>query len=128
MVVSPTNFLCLTRVSSFVNSLFDWLRAWGFTIAHNVHDFVVVLHSDFFHIFACSFKLFHNLISNSCFSVDETWSQPIIKGTPPTSQAYHTCTTVGDDLFVFGGTDGKNPLKDLHVLNTCELFLLFISN
>ncbi|GMY21162.1 kelch domain-containing protein 3 isoform X2, partial [Fagus crenata] len=52
------------------------------------------------------------------FSIDETWSQPIIKGTPPTSRACHTCTTVGDDLFVFGGTGGKNPLKDLHVLNT----------
>jgi hypothetical protein len=29
----------------FVNSLFDWLRIWGFTTAKTVTDFVVSLHS-----------------------------------------------------------------------------------
>ena len=33
-------------LASFVESLFDWSRAWGFTIASTVHDFVVVLQSD----------------------------------------------------------------------------------
>ncbi|XVE54676.1 hypothetical protein DITRI_Ditri03aG0101200 [Diplodiscus trichospermus] len=46
------------------------------------------------------------------------WSQPVMKGTPPTPRDSHSCTTVGDNLFVFGGTDGMNPLKDLHILDT----------
>ncbi|XP_038724802.1 uncharacterized protein LOC120016289 isoform X1 [Tripterygium wilfordii] len=51
-------------------------------------------------------------------TVKQTWSQPVIKGTPPTPRDSHSCTTVGDNLYVFGGTDGKNPLKDLHILDT----------
>ncbi|XP_035543495.1 tRNA wybutosine-synthesizing protein 2/3/4-like isoform X3 [Juglans regia] len=42
----------------------------------------------------------------------------MIKGTPPTPRDSHSCTTVADNLFVFGGTDGMNPLKDLHILDT----------
>ncbi|ONK76216.1 uncharacterized protein A4U43_C03F25220 [Asparagus officinalis] len=30
----------------------------------------------------------------------------------------HGCTIVGNRLFVFGGVDDTNPLKDLHVLDT----------
>ncbi|XP_023531128.1 RING finger protein B isoform X1 [Cucurbita pepo subsp. pepo] len=48
----------------------------------------------------------------------QTWSQPVIKGSPPTPRDSHTCTTIGDHLFVFGGTDGMSPLKDLHILDT----------
>ncbi|PNY11087.1 RING finger protein B-like [Trifolium pratense] len=51
-------------------------------------------------------------------TVNQTWSQPAIKGTPPTPRDSHTCSVVGDRLFVFGGTDGMNPLKDLHILDT----------
>lgn len=51
-------------------------------------------------------------------TANQTWSQPAIKGTPPTPRDSHSCTTVGDNLFVFGGTDGMNPLKDLHILDT----------
>lgn len=47
----------------------------------------------------------------------QTWSEPMTKGTPPTPRDSHSCTTVGDNLFVFGGTDGKSTLKDLHVLD-----------
>ncbi|MCH79986.1 RING finger protein B-like, partial [Trifolium medium] len=50
-------------------------------------------------------------------TVNQTWSQPAIKGTPPTPRDSHTCSVVGDRLFVFGGTDGMNPLKDLHILD-----------
>ncbi|KNA10975.1 hypothetical protein SOVF_138990 isoform B [Spinacia oleracea] len=48
----------------------------------------------------------------------QTWSEPAVKGTPPIPRDSHTCTTVGDNLFVFGGTDGMNPLGDLHILDT----------
>ncbi|XP_048500332.1 acyl-CoA-binding domain-containing protein 6 isoform X6 [Beta vulgaris subsp. vulgaris] len=48
----------------------------------------------------------------------QAWSEPAIKGTPPIPRDSHTCTTVDDNLFVFGGTDGFNPLGDLHILHT----------
>ncbi|KAI4326576.1 hypothetical protein MLD38_031876 [Melastoma candidum] len=51
-------------------------------------------------------------------TVKQTWSEPIIKGMPPIPRDSHTCTSVCDNLFVFGGTDGKSPLKDLHILDT----------
>ncbi|XVF49936.1 hypothetical protein PTKIN_Ptkin04bG0056400 [Pterospermum kingtungense] len=51
-------------------------------------------------------------------TVKQIWGQPVMKGTPPTPRDSHSCTTVGDNLFVFGGTDGLNPLKDLHILDT----------
>ncbi|KAJ6834919.1 tip elongation aberrant protein 1-like isoform X1 [Iris pallida] len=41
-----------------------------------------------------------------------------MKGNPPSPRDSHSCTTVGDRLFVFGGTDGSSPLKDLHILDT----------
>ena len=54
------------------------------------------------------------------FSVKHTWSQPLMKGIPPASRDSHSCTLVGNNLFVFGGTDGLRPLKDLHILDIGE--------
>ncbi|XP_077222651.1 galactose oxidase/kelch repeat superfamily protein isoform X2 [Tasmannia lanceolata] len=51
-------------------------------------------------------------------TMKQTWSKPMVKGVPPSPRDSHSCTTVGNNLFVFGGTDGKNPLKDLHILDT----------
>ncbi|CAI9111735.1 OLC1v1012034C1 [Oldenlandia corymbosa var. corymbosa] len=51
-------------------------------------------------------------------TVNRTWSEPEMKGVPPTPRDSHSCTTVGDNLFVFGGTDGRSPLGDLHILDT----------
>lgn len=48
-----------------------------------------------------------------------------MQGTLPVPRDSHSCTTVGDRLFIFGGTDGNVPLKDLHILDTCESFLHF---
>lgn len=55
-----------------------------------------------------------------------SWSKPTLKGIPPSPRDSHSCTTVGDKLFVFGGTDGKNPLKDTHILDTCEYINLYM--
>lgn len=44
----------------------------------------------------------------------------MVKGNPPSPRDSHSCTTVGNNLYVFGGTDGKSPLKDLHILDTCK--------
>ncbi|CDY42440.1 BnaC02g22680D [Brassica napus] len=49
---------------------------------------------------------------------EQIWSEPMIRGVPPSPRDSHSCTTVGDNLFVFGGTDGKHYLNDLHVLDT----------
>ncbi|GER27148.1 kelch repeat protein [Striga asiatica] len=51
-------------------------------------------------------------------TVNMLWSEPIMKGIPPVPRDSHSCTTVGDNLFVFGGTDGRRPLNDLHILDT----------
>ncbi|KAG2313275.1 hypothetical protein Bca4012_027852 [Brassica carinata] len=48
----------------------------------------------------------------------QRWSEPVIRGVPPSPRDSHSCTTVGDNLFVFGGSDGKHYLNDLHVLDT----------
>ncbi|KAF3612084.1 hypothetical protein DY000_02045742 [Brassica cretica] len=48
----------------------------------------------------------------------QIWTQPIISGTSPPPRDSHTCTTVGDSLLVFGGTDGTKPLNDLYILDT----------
>ena len=56
----------------------------------------------------------------------QIWTQPIISGTPPPPRDSHTCTTVGDNLLVFGGTDGTKPLNDLYILDTCKLLFFFV--
>ncbi|GAB4860892.1 hypothetical protein Ancab_036053 [Ancistrocladus abbreviatus] len=63
----------------------------------------------------------HNCQTNQVHVFDtatQTWIEPAIKGMPPSPRDSHSCTTVGDKLFVFGGTDGLNPLRDLHILDT----------
>ncbi|KAF5792633.1 putative galactose oxidase/kelch, beta-propeller, kelch-type beta propeller [Helianthus annuus] len=63
----------------------------------------------------------HNTQTNKVHVYDttaRTWSEPDMQGTLPVPRDSHSCTTVGDKLFVFGGTDGNISLKDLHVLDT----------
>lgn len=56
----------------------------------------------------------------------ETWTKPMVKGNPPSPRDSHTCTTVNTSLYIFGGTDGTNPLKDLHVLDTGDFLLSWL--
>ncbi|KAL2340655.1 hypothetical protein Fmac_008595 [Flemingia macrophylla] len=63
----------------------------------------------------------HNRQANSVHIFDalnQTWKFPIIRGAPPTPRDSHSCTVVGDNLFVFGGTDGTTLLNDLCILDT----------
>ncbi|CAM8978134.1 unnamed protein product [Rhodiola kirilowii] len=53
-------------------------------------------------------------------TVTQIWSQPEMKGVPPTPRDSHTCNLIGDYLYVFGGTDGKRPLNDVHILDTIK--------
>lgn len=50
-----------------------------------------------------------------------------MKGTLPVPRDSHSCTTVGDNLFVFGGTDGSRPLNDLYILDTSSNTWIFPS-
>ncbi|CAD7934980.1 unnamed protein product [Amoebophrya sp. A120] len=47
---------------------------------------------------------------------DMTWSQVTYTGVAPCSRYFHSCTTIGPHLIVFGGYDGGKPLADLVVL------------
>uniref|UniRef100_K7KW81 Attractin/MKLN-like beta-propeller domain-containing protein n=1 Tax=Glycine max TaxID=3847 RepID=K7KW81_SOYBN len=51
-------------------------------------------------------------------TLKQSWSEPAIKGPPPTPRDSHSCTVIGDNLFVFGGTDGTKLLNDLQILDT----------
>ncbi|XP_027100563.1 kelch domain-containing protein 3-like [Coffea eugenioides] len=51
-------------------------------------------------------------------TVSRTWNEPAMNGVLPAPRDSHSCTTVGDNLFVFGGTDGRSPLGDLQILDT----------
>lgn len=54
------------------------------------------------------------------------WSEPAVYGEQPVPRDSHSCTTVEDNLFIFGGTDGANPLKDLHIFYTCEFPIILL--
>ncbi|XP_022921955.1 acyl-CoA-binding domain-containing protein 6-like [Cucurbita moschata] len=87
-------------------------KRWG-------HTFNAIKDGRYLYVFGGYGK--HNCQTNQVHVFDtakQTWSQPLIKGSPPTPRDSHTCTTIGDNLFVFGGTDGTIPLKDLHILDT----------
>ena len=45
-----------------------------------------------------------------------TWATPELEGPAPTARMGCTATLVGTDVFLFGGSDGKASLRDLHVL------------
>ncbi|XP_055825667.1 tip elongation aberrant protein 1-like [Solanum dulcamara] len=51
-------------------------------------------------------------------TVNRIWSEPVTKGALPSPRDSHSCTAVGDNLFVFGGTNGRDSLNDLHILDT----------
>ncbi|KAK4735495.1 hypothetical protein R3W88_009756 [Solanum pinnatisectum] len=51
-------------------------------------------------------------------TVNRIWSEPVTKGALPSPRDSHSCTAVGDNLFVFGGTNGTNSLNDLYILDT----------
>lgn len=53
------------------------------------------------------------------FSVNRIWSEPLMNGGLPSPRSGHSCTTIGNDLIMFGGTNGTGPLNDLHILFTC---------
>ncbi|CAJ1975402.1 unnamed protein product [Sphenostylis stenocarpa] len=62
----------------------------------------------------------NNCLTNQVHVFDtfrQSWSEPAVKGSPPIPRDSHSCSVVGDGLFVFGGTDGTRQLNDLHILD-----------
>ncbi|MCD9639516.1 Multidrug resistance protein 1 [Datura stramonium] len=51
-------------------------------------------------------------------TVNRMWSEPLTNGALPSPRDSHSCTTIGNKLFVFGGTNGIESLNDLHILDT----------
>lgn len=49
------------------------------------------------------------------------WSAPAFTGVDHPHRYGHSCTLVGEYLFVFGGWDGNRPLGELQVLNMAEV-------
>ena len=46
------------------------------------------------------------------------WTVPTVSGTPPAALVGHTSTLIGTELFVFGGSDGKQDGNELHMFDT----------
>ncbi|KAH9112618.1 hypothetical protein AeMF1_013058 [Aphanomyces euteiches] len=54
------------------------------------------------------------VLDTECF----LWYPPAVSGTPPMARSGHTCTVLGSDVVVFGGSRGRTRLNTLHLLDT----------
>ncbi|KAF4036789.1 Galactose oxidase central domain [Phytophthora infestans] len=45
------------------------------------------------------------------------WYPPAIRGSPPSARSGHTCTAVGNEVVVFGGSGGRNRQSSVHILD-----------
>ena len=46
------------------------------------------------------------------------WTVPTVSGTPPPALVGHSATLIGTELFVFGGSDGKQDGNELYIFDT----------
>ncbi|RHY98402.1 hypothetical protein DYB37_006858 [Aphanomyces astaci] len=46
------------------------------------------------------------------------WYPPAVSGTPPLARSGHSCTVLGSDVVVFGGSRGRNRPSTVHLLDT----------
>ena len=49
------------------------------------------------------------------------WFTPIPQNDPPSCRAAHSCDKVSNNLYIFGGWNGKKALNDLYVLDLDNL-------
>ncbi|OWZ19217.1 Rab9 effector protein [Phytophthora megakarya] len=56
------------------------------------------------------------VLDTECF----LWYPPAIRGTPPPGKSGHTCTALGDEMVVFGGSGGRNRQTSVHILDSDE--------
>ncbi|RLN97232.1 hypothetical protein BBJ28_00007148 [Nothophytophthora sp. Chile5] len=56
------------------------------------------------------------VLDTECF----LWYPPAIRGTAPVARSGHTCTVIGNDVVVFGGSRGRNRQSSLYILDSDE--------
>ena len=49
------------------------------------------------------------------------WFTPVPQNDPPSCRAAHSCDKVSNNLYIFGGWNGKKALNDLYVLDLDNL-------
>jgi hypothetical protein len=54
------------------------------------------------------------VLDTECF----LWYPPAVSGVTPMARSGHTCTVVGNDIVVFGGSRGRNRQSSVHVLDS----------
>ncbi|KAL3665893.1 hypothetical protein V7S43_009313 [Phytophthora oleae] len=54
------------------------------------------------------------VLDTECF----LWYPPAVQGSPPSARSGHTCTAVGNEIVVFGGSRGRNRQSSVHILNS----------
>ena len=54
----------------------------------------------------------------------DTWTIPTVSGTPPLALVGHSATLIGTELFVFGGSDGKQDGNEVGFVWREGLFCL----
>lgn len=54
------------------------------------------------------------VLDTECF----LWYPPAVSGVTPMARSGHTCTVVGEEIVVFGGSRGRNRQSTVHVLDS----------
>ncbi len=52
-----------------------------------------------------------------CVVAVQVWSRPIVHGRLPKPRKTHAMSAIGTRVFLFGGHDGEEWLKDFHMLD-----------
>ena len=61
-------------------------------------------------------------------AVTKSWSQPEVKGTPPSCRHGHVMVALGTDIYVHGGMAGTSIYDDLYKFDTgISKFMIFMS-
>lgn len=53
------------------------------------------------------------------------WELAKTSGVSPIGRAFHACSQVGHNIYVFGGYSGCRALQDIYILDTGTVFLNF---
>ncbi|KAL4150807.1 hypothetical protein PRNP1_010204 [Phytophthora ramorum] len=54
------------------------------------------------------------VLDTECF----LWYPPAVRGSPPSARSGHTCTAIGNEVVVFGGSGGRNRQSSVHILDS----------
>uniref|UniRef100_H3GRT7 Uncharacterized protein n=1 Tax=Phytophthora ramorum TaxID=164328 RepID=H3GRT7_PHYRM len=57
------------------------------------------------------------VLDTECF----LWYPPAVRGSPPSARSGHTCTAIGNEVVVFGGSGGRNRQSSVHILDSVKV-------